>query len=51
MNIFDGIDWFWILSFGVITGFLYQIILELRGIRMQLEAFIKLRFPLYFNKN
>ena len=51
MDILDGVDWFWILGFAVITGCLYQIVLELRGIRRQLEAFIKLSFPNVFDKH
>jgi hypothetical protein len=51
MNIFDGIGWFWIVSFAVISGFLYQIVLELKGIRRQLEVFIKLKFPHIFDKD
>lgn len=51
MDILQGIGWFWILGFAVISGLLYQIILELKGVRRQLEVFIKLEFPHMFDKD
>lgn len=45
MEFFDGFGWFWMLCVVAIVGFLYQIVLELKGIRKQLEVLIKELFP------
>jgi hypothetical protein len=51
MDFSGALGWFWMLGFAAVAGFLYQIVLELRGIRRQLEVYLKLGFPHIFDKH
>ena len=45
MEYINGFGWLELISVAAISGFLYQIVLELKGIRMQLGLLIKELFP------
>ncbi len=51
MDNWIGVGWIWVIFGAAAIGLLYQIVLELKGIRKQLEVFIKLRFPHIFDKD
>jgi hypothetical protein len=44
-------EWFWIVFFSTVSGLLWQIVKELKGIHSQLEVIIKLQSPHIFDKD